>query len=1283
MKSKTYDVFLSYNRNDQISVQQTADNLKQKGLQPFYDHWELIPGEPWQDALEKALKNSQSIAVFVGPTGTSPWHNEEMRLALSMAVSEGKRVMAVLLPGANLDSVPSFLKSRSWVDFRKGLETPQAFSRLLAGIKGVAPGGLGNGDLAIPELVTKLPSIRLSDQIDQNRDWGAAPDSTTFFGREKELETLNEWILQEHCRIVSVLGMGGTGKTRLSVKLGRGGIGKSNLSAKFAEGIQDQFDYVIWRRLLNAPPLKETLIEVIKFLSNQEETGDLLDENKQIMRLIHYLKKHRCLLIMDNFESLLQGGSHPVQYRDGYENYGVLLKQIGEINHQSCLILTSREKPLEISRMEGKQKPVRSLELGGLDIRSGRLLFDEIGEFYGKDDDWKNLINYYNGNPLALELTARHIQEVFFGDISTFLQEGRPVFKDLSELLDWHFKRLSVAEKEILYWLAIDREPVTFLDLKDDIVFPQAKISLSSTLQSLQKRLPLDRARTRFTLQPVLIEFITENLVNRVGEEIQINKQEFTNYITNQFVEQVNEEIRTKEFFLFNRHALLKAMAKDYVRDSQIRLIVQPLIDRLFVTIGDTEKIKQHFKQVLSMVREKNPQKPGYIAGNVFNLICQLDSQVIDFDFSLLNISQAYLQGMILRDVDFSNSVISKSIFTQTFNGITSIAFNPTGDLFAAGEGQGDVRLWNVADQQQIAIYRGHTGWILAIAFSPDGNLIASTSDDQTIKIWDLQTGQCLKTFHGHIHQARSIAFSPNNKFLVSGSEDQTIKAWNVNTGECFVTLTGHTDRVRSVVFCNGDHIVASGSDDQTIKIWDLRTGECCNTLQGHNDWVQTIAYNPGGKTLASGSNDLTIRIWNLESGQCERVLHGHSNRVRSVSFSPDGKLLASGSEDCTVKLWGLSTGKCINTFHDHTQRVRSVSFNPNSKSLISGGEDCVIKIWDIDTGHCLSTLNGYSHWVSSVAFAPDGKLIASGSEDGVARIWDLKSGKCIRTSQDTSRIWTVAFSPDGKVLVSAGDDQIVRIWDASTLQCLNTLEGHQNIIRAIAFSSSNQIIASGSEDYTIRVWNIKTGQCIKIMQEKNRIWAIAFSSDSKRIACGSDSKTIRIWDIESSTCVKTLYGHKKWVRAVAFNVDSTLLASGGEDNTVRVWDVDTGESLIVLEGHSGWVRSVDFHSNNKFLLSSSEDCTVKVWDIETGNCLKTLTGHTSRVKSAVFHPDGHIIASGSEDETIKLWDVDTGECIKTLELPKPYQGLNITGVAGLSNAQKDTLKVLGAFENV
>ncbi len=140
VKSKgiKYDVFLSYNSKDKKSVLIIGNHLKKSDVNPWFDDWNLIPGEPWQKKIQEAILNCKTTAVFLGPNGRGPWHEREMRIALDLqAKDENFRVIPVLLPGAILSS--DFITENTWVDFRSGLNDQIALQRLEAGIRGRAP----------------------------------------------------------------------------------------------------------------------------------------------------------------------------------------------------------------------------------------------------------------------------------------------------------------------------------------------------------------------------------------------------------------------------------------------------------------------------------------------------------------------------------------------------------------------------------------------------------------------------------------------------------------------------------------------------------------------------------------------------------------------------------------------------------------------------------------------------------------------------------------------------------------------------------------------------------------------------------------------------------------------------------------------------------------------------------------------------------------------------------------------------------------------------------------
>ena len=149
-------------------------------------------------------------------------------------------------------------------------------------------------------------------------------------------------------------------------------------------------------------------------------------------------------------------------------------------------------------------------------------------------------------------------------------------------------------------------------------------------------------------------------------------------------------------------------------------------------------------------------------------------------------------------------------------------------------------------------------------------------------------------------------------------------------------------------------------------------------------------------------------------------------------------------------------------------------------------------------------------------------------------------------------------------------------------------------------------------------------------------------------------------------------------------NAMGRFFATASRDKTIKIWDVQTGECLRGWQEdtHGYGIWSIAFSPNNRTLASVGTDQRVRLWDASTGECLNLLQGHDQGLFSVAFSPDGHRLASGSRDDTIKLWDVNTGQCLKTLRSHRPYEGMNITGVTGLTEVAIATLKALGAIES-
>lgn len=328
-------------------------------------------------------------------------------------------------------------------------------------------------------------------------DWGEAPEIATLFGRNAELVTLQEWIVQECCRVVALLGMGGIGKTALAVRA--------------VEQIQNEFEYVIWRNLRNVPLINDLLNQLIQVLSSNHTIPT--DTNIGISILIEHLRASRCLLILDNVEAILSSGNFAGNYQEGYQNYGEFIKRLGKERHQSCLLLLSREKPKEIALIEGQTSPVRVLQLTGLQPANATEILKLQG--LSGEENWDKLIKLYRGNPLALKLISITINELFDGSVSQFLQYPTLVLSDFCNVLEEQFERLSSLEKEVMCCLAAKPQPMSLSKLQKDILSPLSQSELIEVLQSLWRRSLIEKTKVAgnkseilFGLQPVVMKYV-------------------------------------------------------------------------------------------------------------------------------------------------------------------------------------------------------------------------------------------------------------------------------------------------------------------------------------------------------------------------------------------------------------------------------------------------------------------------------------------------------------------------------------------------------------------------------------------------------------------------------------------------------------------------------------------------------------------------------------------------------------------------------------------------------
>jgi hypothetical protein len=333
------------------------------------------------------------------------------------------------------------------------------------------------------------------------QDWGESPDVSIFYGRETEIETLESWMLDETCKLVVLRGMSGAGKTLLTKKI--------------AEGIQEKYDFVVWRSLSSAPNLRELVYSLLKSLPFPVAQN----ERDYLSQLLAKLRAQRCLLVLDGVEAILQANQFAGQYRSGYQDYSELFRRLGEESHQSCLVLTGLENPREISLSEGESSPVRSMNLSGLSQSAIESLLSKEGLI--SQEGWAALGEQYQGNPAALKIVAKVIRELFNGNVSEFLEQRAFVFGEIAKLLGTVFNRLSNLEKEILYVLALEPEAISFTTLQKNVSIPTSQGELLEALASLGQRGSLEsttaEGKSLFILPAMVKEYVTKELLEIIG----------------------------------------------------------------------------------------------------------------------------------------------------------------------------------------------------------------------------------------------------------------------------------------------------------------------------------------------------------------------------------------------------------------------------------------------------------------------------------------------------------------------------------------------------------------------------------------------------------------------------------------------------------------------------------------------------------------------------------------------------------------------------------------------
>ncbi len=1269
MAQLNFDVFLSHSGADKLAVEALAHRLEAEGIGCWLDKWNLVPGEPWQEAIEDALDRCATCAVFLGPGGIGPWENEEMRAALERRVAEAKagpegrpsfRVIPVWLPGSSADlPSPRFLRRLTWVRFERSLDEEDAFHRLLSGIRGVSPGA----SRGLKPTATATPPYRGLRAFDIS-------DAPYFFGREEWVERLLQR-LDGGIRFLAVVGPSGSGKSSLA----RAGL----LAALRAGRIEGSGG---WPQTICRPGA-EPLLNLAGELSGGgvESFGAVRDlahglaQDRGALHLAVQLalrgqpEETRFVLLVDQLEELFTHGVSEKNQKAFLDNLHYAATVAGG---HTLVIATLRadfygrlaDHPL------AKLLPDHHVLLGRMTPEELRLAIEAPAqkEAYELESGLiELLLRDVEGQPGYLPLLQHALYELWERrngrrmTVAAYRNIGG-VAGALKRRAEEVFESLSQGEREICRRILL--------------CLTQPAESGSYTRRRARFEELAAVSGDSAAVEPVLRPLTAARLV--VAAEVDGSPWiEVAHEAIIQHWDRLQGWLFEDQELLLWRQRLRGSIAQwETAGQEEGALLHGALLseaERWLDTRPEdlTEEERRFIRESVAYRERSKAREESRKKREIWTL--RIVTGVITL--FLLGVSLALWFAVQQRNRATARYLAAQSDGLRESRHQTAALLALEAFRLTDKAGQPRFPPIEQALRQALLPFGGrvlgsYRGLYRKIVASPDRTWVAGLGVDGKVRVWNLSTADPASSeqvFPGTEGEPSFFEISPANRWLLIGTPDARILRLERLDGPSESRRVSLPGRLLLASFSTDDHWLALRAESEGVRLHDL-TAQTPERRFDFGTQVNSVAFSrPDGHQMATGIDDGTVHLWSLD-GRAKPLISPSCGRALSaLSFVPGADALVAADIVGTFWRWRWRGGEALEVIGGRQSNLDSgdLRVSRNGRWLV---------VWDADT---------QSFWLVSLV-ANSGNISVSGgitafaatntwvsyAAGGATWLFDIDE-EMKNERQDTppleNRKGSVrAIEIRNCCLVAGGDDLTAHLWRPSAGRVVldAALGGHDGPVEVLGVDNDERwLLTSGSQGRPPRLWDIQhdpilSGEPLRLSRPDDnglfgglllgirgdQLLAMDWRGRSGSSALGTNKPLI--WRDSVPIALYTIPGTTIW--SGSLGPDGHRLAIPTYDDRILLFDLNSSPPHILRQLPETGVARTALDPMGRWLALGletsppSRNAGLVLWDLRKPTPVRhQRRGNHDEMSALAFSPDGHWLVSAGKDGVAHLWSLE------------------------------------------